>query len=116
MTPAVKVLIYVVKADGIWSTRLNIDLRGELHNFVDLSLSKAQAQPGDEIDVNVKTNPKSYVGLLGVDEKLLLLKSGNDIDGKEALRKMYNIFWKTYPYHEGHDDFLNYWADFKVNC
>lgn len=114
MTPAVNVLVYIAKNDTIWSAKRKIDLKGEFHNFISLSLSTKQVRPGQDIDISIKTNPKSYVGMLGIDESLLLLKSGNDIDRNEVLEKMYNIFWKTYPHHEGHSDFLNYWDTFKV--
>lgn len=39
----------------------------------------SQAKPGQEVTLNVKTDPNSYVGLLGVDQSVLLLKSGNDL-------------------------------------
>lgn len=36
--------------------------------------------PGELIDVAVISNPNSYVGLLGVDQSVLVLKKGNDIE------------------------------------
>lgn len=45
---------------------------------VDVKMS-SEAGPGDEISLTVSTNPDSYIGLLGVDQRSLLLKSGNDI-------------------------------------
>lgn len=39
----------------------------------------SEAGPSDEISLTVSTNPDSYIGLLGVDQRSLLLKSGNDI-------------------------------------
>ena len=35
-----------------------------------------QAKPGEKVDIKVTTNPDSYVGLMGVDQSVLLLKSG----------------------------------------
>lgn len=32
--------------------------------------------------MNIKTDPDSFVGLLGVDKSVLLLQSGNDLDDK----------------------------------
>lgn len=32
--------------------------------------------------VNIKSDPNSFVGLLGIDQKVLLLKSGNDFTRK----------------------------------
>lgn len=42
-------------------------------------MSTDKAQPGDDVEVRVKADPNSYVGLLAVDQSVLLLKSGNDI-------------------------------------
>lgn len=39
----------------------------------------SEAGPGDEVSLTISTNPDSYIGLLGVDQRSLLLKSGNDI-------------------------------------
>lgn len=35
--------------------------------------------PGDNVDITISAKPNSYVGLLAVDQRSLLLKSGNDI-------------------------------------
>lgn len=32
-----------------------------------------------DVELTVETKPNSYVGILGVDQSVLLLKSGNDI-------------------------------------
>ncbi len=44
-----------------------------------LSLDKTSAEPGDSVRFTVRADPDSYVGLLAVDQSVLLLKSGNDI-------------------------------------
>lgn len=44
-----------------------------------MSLSKTESKPGQDVDITISTNPDSYVGLLGVDQSVLLLKSGNDL-------------------------------------
>ena len=46
---------------------------------VDLEVSPGETQPGANVEVTVRTKPNSYVGLLGVDQSVLLLRSGNDI-------------------------------------
>lgn len=115
MTCGLVILIYVVKDKDIWSKKLNIHFEEDFKNPVDLSLSKLEARPGEEIDVNMKTNPKSFVGLLGIDKSLLLLKSGNDLDRDQILKLMVGNFSKIHPNHQRHRDHLNYWTDFKVS-
>lgn len=38
-----------------------------------------ETQPGNNVDITIRTKPNSYVGLLGVDQSVLLLRSGNDL-------------------------------------
>lgn len=45
-----------------------------------VDLASEQTKPSETVDISVTANPNSFVGLLGVDQSVLLLKSGNDID------------------------------------
>lgn len=38
--------------------------------------------------ISVKTNPGSFVGLLGVDQSVLVLKKGNDIEVSAVLNEL----------------------------
>jgi CD109 antigen len=46
---------------------------------VSLSLNTTQASPADGVSVQVTATPGSYVGLLAVDQSVLLLKNDNDL-------------------------------------
>lgn len=46
---------------------------------VSVSVSQEKAEPGAEVEVIVRASPDSTIGLLAVDQSVLLLKSGNDI-------------------------------------
>jgi len=35
--------------------------------------------PGENVNLMISAKPNSFIGLLGVDQRSLLLKSGNDI-------------------------------------
>jgi len=35
--------------------------------------------PGENVNLVISAKPNSFVGLLGVDQRSILLKSGNDI-------------------------------------
>lgn len=43
-------------------------------------MSTSVAKPGEEIDISISASPNSFVGLLGVDQSVLVLKKGNDIE------------------------------------
>ena len=46
---------------------------------VSLAFNAAKAQPADTVNLTVNAYAGSYVGLLAVDQSVLLLKSDNDI-------------------------------------
>ncbi len=46
---------------------------------MEVQVAPDSVEPGKTVDVTVKAKPNSYVGVLGVDQSVLLLKSGNDL-------------------------------------
>jgi len=46
---------------------------------VSLSFSNSEVRPGDKLSLTVGAHRGSYVGVLAVDQSVLLLKGGNDI-------------------------------------
>ncbi|XP_037047883.1 CD109 antigen-like [Bradysia coprophila] len=109
MVPKAKLIVYYMKDAQIISDAIDIDFGEELHNFVKVDTSVDQAQPGQNIDITVSTRPGSFVGLLGVDQSVILLKDGNDLSKSEVLRELdeYNgrerfVRWTEY----------NKWQDF----
>lgn len=54
----------------------------------------------------MKTNPNSFVGLLGVDQSVLLLKSGNDIEQStvfKALEEYNHVDKYNYGWYRGYE-------------
>lgn len=60
---------------------------------IDFELSKSEVKPDSKLDITLKTNPMSYVGLLGVDQSSILLGS-NDLNPSQIFDKLkeYNKF------------------------
>lgn len=50
--------------------------------------SAADAAPGQNVDVHIRTRPNSIVGLLAVDENVARLGSGNDLSADEVYDEM----------------------------
>lgn len=79
-----------------------------------IDLSTEQSKPGENIDLKINADPNSYVGLLGVDQSVLLLKGGNDLEMSavvdEAVKYEYtdhfNNCYET-------DTYKYYYRDFK---
>ena len=53
-----------------------------MHSQINLHLPLNQTKPGENVTITVDAKENSYVGLLGVDQSVLLLKSGNDINNE----------------------------------
>lgn len=46
---------------------------------MDIRTTVDEVGPGDNVDIAISAKPNSYVGILGVDQRSLILKSGNDL-------------------------------------
>lgn len=120
LLPRAHLIVYYFKNDDIVSTKIDIDIRENLNNFIKLKLSEKRVQPGDNINIDITTNPGSHVGLLGVDQSVLLLKKNTDLTVDDAWneRELYQ-----YQFHErntksnGHSPYFynKYWNDFQVS-
>jgi hypothetical protein len=47
---------------------------------ININLSADHAKPGETLNLTVSSDPNSSVHLLGVDQSVLLMKKGNDIE------------------------------------
>ncbi|XP_055637469.1 thioester-containing protein 1 allele R1-like [Toxorhynchites rutilus septentrionalis] len=83
MLPTASVVVFVVHNDQLFSDVVEFKVQN-LNNYVNLTLSQTETEPGNPLMVGVRTKPGSMIGLLGIDKSVLLLGSGNDIT-KETL-------------------------------
>lgn len=44
-----------------------------------MDVSRDEVEPDTSVDLNFETKPNSYIGVAGIDQSVLLLKTGNDI-------------------------------------
>lgn len=58
-------------------------------------MSSEQGKPGETLGITVSTKPNSYVGLLGVDQSVLLLKKGNDLEKSAVFEELDKYNEKT---------------------
>ncbi|KAG4077250.1 hypothetical protein HA402_009879 [Bradysia odoriphaga] len=80
MVPNVQVVVYTIRDDGNVNTASRtVFLQKKLPNQITLESAMNETEPGMEYDLKIVTAPNSYVGLLAVDQSVLLLRSGNDI-------------------------------------
>nr|XP_014289274.1 CD109 antigen-like isoform X3 [Halyomorpha halys] len=90
MAPTAHVIVqYVREEDGeVIADALDIQLDGAMQNFVDLDVKPEETEPGNVVEINYAAKPMSYVGLLGVDQSVLLLKTGNDITKDDVITEL----------------------------
>lgn len=89
MVPRAKLVVYFVTDDGeVVSEKATIEFRSQFQNFVKIELSKEKAKPGEDLSLTISTKPNSLVALLGVDQSVNLLKSGNDLNEKEIFTEL----------------------------
>jgi hypothetical protein len=79
---------------------------------VDIELSREEAKPGDDLKITINTKPNSYVGLLGVDQSVLLLKRGNDLEKSLVFEELDKYNQKTRYNRRWYSPYLNSYADF----
>lgn len=88
MAPFAHLLIYYFDGDRIQSAHIEINLRNELQNFLKLRVSTLKAEPGENIDIQINTNARSYVGLLGIDQSVSLLKKNDELNREDAFNEI----------------------------
>jgi CD109 antigen len=115
MVPTATLLVYYIRPDGeIVSDRLKLTFEDDLSSEISLELSSDTVQPGEEVKLTVKTAPKSYTALLGVDQSVLLLKNGNDLIRNRVIQELgqYDLpaspghgEWSSYKIHKEYKDY-----------
>ncbi|CAG2101909.1 unnamed protein product [Medioppia subpectinata] len=93
MAPSARILCYYVRQDNqeVVADALNFDVEGVLRTSVTVDTDIHETKPGAMVGVRVNTRPNAFVGILGVDQSVLLLKSGYDISREDVMNEL-----KTY--------------------
>ncbi|KAJ6649480.1 CD109 antigen [Pseudolycoriella hygida] len=98
MVPRVEVVVYTLREDGsVHTASQNVYMQTKLPNEITLESTLNQTEPGQEFDLKITTSPDSFVGLLAVDQSVLLLRSGNDISLGDVSGELsgFNVVRKT---------------------
>ncbi|XP_064539099.1 thioester-containing protein 1 allele R1 [Drosophila montana] len=79
-TPYGRIYVYYVDEDGEFryaEDTFHVDV--ELQNQIQITAPE-EVKPGADVELEIKTAPQSFVGLMAVDQSVLLLGSNNDIN------------------------------------
>ncbi|CAG2173209.1 unnamed protein product, partial [Oppiella nova] len=102
MAPKARILCYYVREDNeeVVADAMDFEVDGLFRTDVSIDTDLKEAEPGAQVAVRVNTKPDAWVGIVGVDQSVLLLKSGNDMTHKDVIQKLQtydttgiNTFW-----------------------
>ncbi|XP_037812877.1 CD109 antigen-like isoform X3 [Lucilia sericata] len=100
MVPKTHLYVYFVLDGDLKFQEIILNFPKEFQNKMEITAPK-QAKPSEEVTLNIKTDPDSFVGLLGVDQSVLLLQSGNDLDMRKIIDDLSTYDTST-PYIRGY--------------
>lgn len=121
--PRTHIIVYYVRDASIVSTKVNVEFFDDFKNFIDLNVVPNAVKPGQMIDINIKSNPNSFIGLHGIDKSVLILRSGNDLSKDEIWNEL-DLFHSEVKRRSFCLDekrtrkapfYNNEWEDFQVN-
>ncbi|XP_051859038.1 CD109 antigen isoform X13 [Drosophila albomicans] len=100
MVPQFTIYVHYVVDNELRFQEHNVNVDREFENSIEIS-APLEAKPSEEVKLKVKTDADSYVGLLGVDQSVLLLKSGNDLSRDDIFNGISNFKTST-PWQRGY--------------
>ncbi|KAH7637287.1 cd109 antigen-like protein [Dermatophagoides farinae] len=111
MTPRARLLVYYIRDENkeIVADSLSFNVDGTFKTPVSISSNVNQTKPGGMVDIQVRTKPSAYVGLLGVDQSVLLLKSGFDITQQDVLNELESYDSGSRQSNGGYYPWARYW-------
>ena len=92
MYPKLRLIVHYVREmdNEIVVDTMDLIIEGgvQLRTPISLVSNVELTKPGGRVSVRAETNPSAYVGLLGVDQSVLLLKGGNDITKADVTKEI----------------------------
>ncbi|XP_014676905.1 PREDICTED: CD109 antigen-like [Priapulus caudatus] len=102
MAPSSRMIVYYVHSSGeVIIDAVNFQVKGGFENEVSLSFDKKKAEPGNKVNLRINTAPDSFVGVLAVDQKVQLLRGGNDITKGQVLKDIRSYGFSQNDYDDG---------------
>ncbi|KAH8271018.1 hypothetical protein KR018_000174 [Drosophila ironensis] len=103
MIPQATIYVHFVRDNDLQFEEKTINFKNEFKNSIEIE-APLSAKPSEEVKLSVKTDADSFVGLLGVDQSVLLLKSGNDLSA-DAIFNSLNKYKTSTPWQRGYGNY-----------
>lgn len=83
MVPVSHLIVSYTRPDGEFVTdSLDINVDGLLQNFIEIQTNTLEASPESDIDMVIRSQPNSYIGIMAVDKNVADMRPGNDLSQK----------------------------------
>ncbi|BFF95670.1 CD109 antigen [Drosophila madeirensis] len=100
MVPRAIIYVHYIYDNELRFEEKQVSFEKDFSNSIEIS-APVDAKPSEEVTLRVKTDADSFVGLLGVDQSVLLLKSGNDLNRDEIFNSLSKYQTST-PWQRGY--------------
>ncbi|KRZ30234.1 Antigen -like protein, partial [Trichinella pseudospiralis] len=101
MIPKARLLAYAIIPDTkeILVDALDFKFTNGLSDQINLSITPDAVEPNENVTFTISASPSSYVGLLVVDQSVLLMQSPNDITLEAVENEILSYELFSYGYH-----------------
>jgi len=86
--PKATLVVYIIHENEIIADAVDFNVAGALDNFLNITMTKTQTEPGKDVEIVVGSRPNSLIGLRGIDQSVLILKQDRDIDSRAAEKEL----------------------------
>ncbi|XP_017858383.1 PREDICTED: CD109 antigen isoform X2 [Drosophila arizonae] len=100
MVPQASIYVFFIFDNELRFEERTVDFEKDFDNSIEIS-APLEAKPSEDVELKIKTDADSYVGLLGVDQSVLLLKSGNDL-ARDAVFDSLDKYKTSTPWQSGY--------------
>ncbi|RWS29912.1 CD109 antigen-like protein, partial [Leptotrombidium deliense] len=89
MAPSATIVVYDISRNNeVIADSLTFAVNGISRNKFSVTLNNKKDKSGETVEVDVRGQPGTYIGLSAMDKDLYSLDAGNQINNAEVLRKM----------------------------
>ncbi|CRK95539.1 CLUMA_CG009006, isoform C [Clunio marinus] len=109
--PYSDIIFFFYEHDGFITTRtVRIDFTDKLPNYLNLELSSSNVEPGNEVSLKIQSARRSTVSLMAIDQRVLLLQTGNDIEKNEVFNLLNAYNQRNFGFDEPWDRGWGWWG------